>query len=252
MRSNFIHCSILFCVGIFSCASNTNAETLIINEDIAKQKPIEISIVNGQASSIALDNGQKINFVLLPDQSQSIYTADSPIDEGKATTIYLRKIEKLEIPGATTTNKPNLQIHAVDDDGKIHRYEFYLNISTGVERDRIVIKQAELPPSPPKKKVINTIKTTYGVASPEDIRLGLEFSINSGKIKNDGLLARSVKEYIALTLNGVSIFDALSQTKLNIAVIEKLATIGQEQETKRRIITPSNATPANSFPVNKI
>lgn len=77
------------------------ADSLKIEENTASTKPTVVSVVNGQASSIIFENDQIINFVLLPDQSRTVYTPNAPIDSASATALYLRKIEEIDIPGAT-------------------------------------------------------------------------------------------------------------------------------------------------------
>lgn len=236
-------------VSIF-CALTQSATAKIIDveEDKAKSTPIEISVANGQASSIKFSNNQIIDFVMLPDQSRSIYNTNAPIDSGNATSIYLRKIDKLDIPGATQSNTPNLMVETIDEQGNKHQYEFMLNVSSAVERDRVTINPAPVPPPPkpePKPEPVTTIKTQYGDATPADVALGIEMAIKNKDILADGAIAIAAKEYVAITRNGAAAQDALIQTKLPLSVVSKLGTLGQEEDARRRIIPLPEEFPAN-------
>lgn len=235
MKKKLTLSAILYGMSLFATIP-VKGETINIEDKIAQSKPLEISVVDGKASMIIFNNDQKIIFVLLPDQSRSVYTPNSPIESGEATALYLRKIKSLNIPGATESSRPNLLIETKDTENNTHQYEFNIDVNeTAIERDKITIQPA-LPAPEPKPKIINTIQTTYGVATPEDIRLGLETSIKLGKVQANGLVAKAVNEYIALTLNGVSAMDALATTQLPMSVVEKLGSIGQQEDAKRRIL----------------
>ena len=230
------------------------AKIINIEEDKAKSAPIEISVANGQASSIAFQNDQVIDFVILPDQSRSIYNTNAPIDSGNATSIYLRKIDKLDIPGATQSNTPNLIIETIDKEGKKHQYEFLLNVVSAVERDRVTINPAPIPPppeAPPKPEPVTTIKTQYGEATPADIQLGTEMAIKNNEIPADGAIAIAAREYVAITRNGIDAQDALIQTKLPLSVVSKLGALGQQEDARRRIMPLPNEFPGSSHSGSK-
>ncbi len=216
------------------------ADSLRIEEDKASSDPTIVSVVNGQASSIMFENDQIINFVLLPDQSRTVFTPNAPIDSGKTTALYLRKIEEIDVPGATKSNSPNLVIETLDQQGKTQQYEFIIDATgSATDRDKIIIESAPPPPEPPPEpepKILTTVETTYGSATPEDVALGLERAIDEGSISADGTVAAATREYIALVRNGNSANDAIAQTDIPLSVVAELGRLGQEEDAKRRIM----------------
>ncbi len=78
--------------------------------------------------------------------------------------------------------------------------------------------------------------TTYGEATPEDVKLGLEVSIKNNRIKPTAPLAIAIGEYIAQTMNGSSVQDALNKVEIPISVVQKLGSLGQEESTRRKLL----------------
>ncbi len=218
-------------------ASAVNAEMIKVREDKARARSIAVNVEQGQPSPIVFQNGEIIDAIKLGDMSKNVFSFNAPIDSGQTTTVNINQIEEIDIPGATKASVPIIDIETIDTDGERWYYSFELH-NNSAERSKIFIEPAPEPilkPSPEPLPVITTIETTYGSATPEDIELGLEVSIRDKTVKSTGNLARAVREYIAQTQNGTSSKVALANTSLPLSAIQKLAKIGQEEDTKIRL-----------------
>ncbi len=229
-------------IGILAIAiasvNSVNAEEIIkLQADKAREQTVEVSVANGQSSPIIYKNGEIIDAVKLADMSKNLFSFNAPIDSGKATTLNITQSEGIEIPGATTANVPIIDVETIDAAGERQHYSFRL-YNNRAERTKIFIEAApapEPPPEPEPKPVINTVKTKYDEATPEDVALGLEVKIREQIVDPQGSLALAVREYVAKTQNGMSSTDALSNVGLPLSAIQKLGEIGQEEDTKQRL-----------------
>jgi hypothetical protein len=230
-------------IAVFNFVANMTpvmAENITVEENKAQQEPITAGVVPGKSTPIVFKNDEIIDFVLLSDQSKNIFTPNAPIDSGQARSLYIRQIQTLNLEGTTTNEYPNLFVETVDGEGNRQGYEFILN-NNDRDRDRISIEASKPEPIPqplpkPEPKVVNTVKTKFGDATPEDIKLGLDTSIEQGRIERNEPLAVAIEEYIAQTMNGISTTEALEKTGIPLSVIQKLGTLGQQEDAKRRLL----------------
>ncbi|MBW4532336.1 MAG: hypothetical protein KME09_00180 [Pleurocapsa minor HA4230-MV1] len=230
-------------IAVFSLVANiipAMAENITVEDIKAQQEPITAGVVPGKSTPIVFKNNEIIDFVLLSDQSKNIYTPNAPIETGQARSLYVRQIQTLDLEGTTTNEYPNLFVETVDGEGNRQEYEFILN-NNDSDRDRIFIEAAQPEPIPqpkpkPEPEVVNTVKTKFGDATPEDIKLGLDTSIAQDRIKRNEPLAVAIEEYIAQTMNGISTTEALEKTGIPLSVVQKLGTLGQQEDAKRRLL----------------
>lgn len=227
-------------VGVLSNLTPVMADDITLEDKKAQQEPTTIGVVPGQASPIFFKNDQIIDSVLLSDQSKNIYTPGQPISSGNARSLYLRQIETLTIPGTTTSTSPNLYIETIDNEGSRYYYEFIFN-NNDRDRDQVSIIKAKPEPKPqpkpqPEPEVITTVVTVYGEATPEDVQLGLETKIKQNRVDKNEPLVIAIQEYIAQTMNGISSTAALEKTGIPLSVVQQLGALGQEEDTKRRLL----------------
>jgi hypothetical protein len=227
-------------VGVMSNLTPIMADSITLEDKKAQQEPTTIGVVPGKATPIVFKNNQIIDFILLSDQSKNIYTPNAPLETGNARSLYIRQIQTLNIPGTTTNTYPNLFIETIDTEGNRQSYEFILN-NNDRDRDQVSINESKpepiLQPKPqPEPKVVNTVVTIFGEATPEDVQLGLETKIKQNRIERDEPLAIAIEEYIAQTMNGVASTEALEKTGIPLSVVQQLGTLGQQEDTKRRLL----------------
>ena len=216
--------------------SPVTAQTIIKVEDkIAQSQPTNVSLNQGKATGISFENDEVITFVLLSDQSQNVYTLNAPIESGQAQSIFLRQIKTLEIPGTTTNKNPNLFVVTTDAKGKQKEYEFTINNNSGTDNYQIAIEPAR--PKPKVKPILKkTIVTALGEAKPQDIELGLKTNLKKGLLQYNDPVVFSVREYVALTMNGASVDQALKKVEVPLSLIQKLGKIGLQEDARRRLM----------------
>ncbi|MEN9871775.1 MAG: hypothetical protein RLZZ171_2767, partial [Cyanobacteriota bacterium] len=142
--------------------------------------------------------------------------------------------EEINIPLATKTTVPIIDVETIDTAGQRQYYSFELH-NDSAERSKIFIESA--PKSKPiPKPIVTTIQTSYGAASPEDVERGLEARIKERGIDSNSKIVMAIRNYIALTQNGISFTEALTTTQVPISIIQKLAEVGQEEATRQRMM----------------
>ncbi|MHC5727312.1 MAG: hypothetical protein ACYTXY_24895, partial [Nostoc sp.] len=97
----------------------------LIQRDMAASNRIQVQVTPGRATPISFtQTDEAIAYILVADPSQLVYTTDTDLKSGRATTIFLRAIQPLKFPGATTTAITNLLVQTVDKTGQKRLYNF--------------------------------------------------------------------------------------------------------------------------------
>lgn len=211
-----------------------------IDRTAAQEKATDIFLAKGKLTLLKFEDNnnsiKKISMVALGDSSRNTYFISRENDGGEqGKIVFVRQIKSIEFPGATTTQVPNLVVVTIDQKGNEDEFVFNINNDRPEKfTEKIVIKEPESEPrisDQPK----TTILTKYGEASPDDIKLGLDTQLKSGKISRDNGLIPQINEYYALTTNGISSKAALEQLDIPLSVLQKLAEIGQKEDTRQRL-----------------
>jgi hypothetical protein len=225
-----------FAIG-FASARSAIAQTTI-EDNIAQTQPTGISLAEGKATAISFENGEVITFVLLSDQSKNVYTLNAPIETGQAKSIFLRQIKTLEIPGTTTTTNPNLFVVTTNAEGNQKEYQFTINNNSEyVDSYQVAIKPTQEKPKPQIiPEIKNNIESSLGEITPEDIDLGLNTNLRKGLLNQNDPLVFAVKEYVALTMNGSSVKNAMEKVEVPLSLLQKLGTIGLQEDARRRLL----------------
>lgn len=216
-----------------------DAETIYIEDKTARSKSTKIDVSPGKATGISFGNNEKITFVLLSDQSKNVYTPNAPIDSGRANVLFLRQIENLDIPGTTTTERPNLFVVTINSQsGETNTYEFIINNQDSSKEENLVV--IEPTPEPTLLPEIqhesnNIISTSLGKAAPEDLELGLETELKRGNLDPENPLVFSVAECIALLYERQPLQEVLQATDVPLSLLKKLGETGLAEKTRRRM-----------------
>lgn len=90
-------------------------------------KAINVKVWAGRATAIDLSGvNERITQVFLADPSRFTYATDTPLESGKATTIFLRQIQPLKFPQLTTATVTNLFVKTTTAKGTTRLYTFNL------------------------------------------------------------------------------------------------------------------------------
>lgn len=139
----------------------------LIERDMAASNRIQVQITPGRATPISFtQTDEAIAYILVADPSQLVYTTDTDLKSGRATTIFLRAIQPLKFPGATTTAITNLLVQTVDKTGQKRLYNFdIVTLRINTEYVGIQIANALVVPLQGSKLRIVDAPEDVGVAS---------------------------------------------------------------------------------------
>jgi hypothetical protein len=91
----------------FSQSRVTGYQT--VGRDIAINSAIDILVYPGRASAIDFSStDEALAYVLIADPSKVVFSTDAQLASGRAKTVFLRPIQALNFPGATTATITNL------------------------------------------------------------------------------------------------------------------------------------------------
>jgi hypothetical protein len=76
---------------------------------------VQVQVAPGRATPISFSQtDETITYILLADTSRLVHSTDAELETGRAKTVFLRVIQPLRFPGATTTPVTNLMVQTVD------------------------------------------------------------------------------------------------------------------------------------------
>jgi hypothetical protein len=97
----------------------------VVDRNRATTSAVQVQVAPGRATSISFSQtDETIAYILLADASQVVYSTDAELETGRAKTIFLRVIQPLRFPGATTTPVTNLMVQTVGARGQNRLYTF--------------------------------------------------------------------------------------------------------------------------------
>ncbi|MEL6930116.1 MAG: hypothetical protein AAFO95_15960 [Cyanobacteria bacterium J06600_6] len=225
--------SIGICAGISGALLANPAQADVnIPENLAQKETIPINIIPGQTTAINFENEDRVSYLILSDRSKIVYSLNAPIDSGQAKSIFLRNIKPLDFPGEINSNKPNLFVVAIDDEGKQRQYEFIIDNSQEHDRKINIIPEK----TKKTKKPANVINTALGAATPADIRIGLKYKLRRGEISPEDSIALYTSEAVALTQNSQKSLIALAEElEIPLSALSEFGRTGLAQKAKFRL-----------------
>ncbi|MDF5708249.1 MAG: hypothetical protein PUP90_11330 [Nostoc sp. S4] len=153
----------------------------LIERDMATSNRIQVQVTPGRATPISFtQTDEAIAYILVADPSRLVYTTDTDLKSGRATTIFLRAIQPLKFPGATTTAITNLLVQTVDQAGQKRLYNFdIVPVRRNTEYVGIQIANTfVVPPRGSKLRVAD---------APEDVALGGASLALGGASRREGI-----------------------------------------------------------------
>jgi hypothetical protein len=223
----------LFCGSI---ANPINASTPIsyqeLEQKIGAKHSSDIPVYSGRISSIDFSGTDEvINYIGLGDSSKVVFHTDLPIESGTAKSIFLRPIQSLQFPGATTTLITNLVVKTRAEDGNSRLYNFNIVHSKGnpANLGTQIVTRSESS----KKQIDNAkMKTDSGrIVSLNDVRQGLERAISKGYTDKSDPIVYKVKRFLIIARNqDMSTIDAANAAEVDLTIINELAEMAYEVE----------------------
>ncbi len=200
-------------------------------------KSIRLDLYPGRATVIDLSQTEEIIIsVLLADQSNITYTSDYPIESGRSKTLFLRRIQALDFPGATEARVTNLWVKTRSPDGTEYLYSFDLFLASGGVG---MANGVQILPGQTGQGVgsedrnsslslsDNTLIVSNGRrATISDIEEGLQIAIRRGYTPADDPIVFKVEDILLEVRNSSqSLGEAAQQKQVNILILSELAEI---------------------------
>lgn len=197
-----------------------------VGRDIAVNSAIDILVYPGRASAIDFSSTDEVlTYVLIADPSKVVFTTDAQLASGRAKTVFLRPIQALNFPGATTATITNLSIKTVDSKGKQRLYNFNI-VPSNKEPEHLGIRIAPLTPrmSPAQNADRNR------APSASDVEKGLLIAIQKGYTAANDPVVYSVRQFLDKVRNqNLSAADAAARAGVDLSVIVELSRIAREE-----------------------
>jgi hypothetical protein len=201
---------------------------------------INVQVWSGRATAIDFsDVNEQITQIFLADPSRFTYATDTPLSNGQATTVFLRRIKPLNFPNLTTANVTNLFVKTKTSAGNSRLYTF--NIQPGQNQPRY----STVNMAPIKANQINNLTVELGdgrKATLGDIERGLFASIRLGYAPPSDPVVSKVREFLALARNtsNKSLVEIAQNSNLSLRVLTELGLLGIEDSLKVRLNTLPN------------
>lgn len=221
----------------------------LIERDMALSNRIQVEITPGRATPISFtQTNEAIAYILLADPSRLVYTTDTDLKSGRATTIFLKAIQPLKFPGATTTAITNLLVQTIDQTGQKRLYNFdIVPVRRNTGYVGIQIANAFVVP-PRESKLARASLTGEGITSGtalwpiagqqtllidknrrarvDDIETGLRIAINRGYTnKSDPVIPKMQQVLYLLRNSRVTVKEAATSVGVPVEVISELGRI---------------------------
>ncbi|ODG98518.1 hypothetical protein A4S05_09385 [Nostoc sp. KVJ20] len=225
----------------------------LIERDMAASNRIQVQVTPGRATPISFtQTDEAIAYILVADPSRLVYTTDTDLKNGRATTIFLRAIQPLKFPGATTTAITNLLVQTVDKTGQKRLYNFDIvpvRRNTGYVGIQIAnafvipLQGSKLRAASPigfgTARRHRTASENSAIAGQQtllidknrrarvdDIETGLRIAINRGYTNKSDPVVPKVQQILSLLRNSkVTIPEAATSVGVPVEVISELGRI---------------------------
>jgi len=217
--------------------SYAQSAILTVNVNQARgldSKAIDVKVWTGRATAVDFSGvNERITQIFLADPTHFTYATDTPLDNGQATTIFLRKIQPLKFPNLTTTNITNLFVKTKTTYGKAHLYTFNLlhSNSSPVYSGLSISNKTPLPDGGKPTLEVGTFRR----ATINDIERGLVSAIRKGYTPPSDPVVTKVRKFIALARNtsDKSLVEIAQNTKVSLPLLTELGLLGIEDSLKQ-------------------
>ena len=205
----------------------------LIERDTAASNRIQVQVTPGRATPISFSKtDEAIAYILVADPSRLVYTTDTDLKSGGAKTIFLRVIQPLKFPGATTTAITNLLVQTIDQEGQKRLYNFDI-VPHRKNTGYVGIEIANAIPGQQTLVIDNNRRATV-----DDFETGLRIAINRGYTNKNDPVVSKVRQVLALLRNSrVTISEAATSVGVPIDVITELGRMAINQRYCQKLIS---------------
>ncbi|WNZ28153.1 hypothetical protein HJG54_35225 (plasmid) [Leptolyngbya sp. NK1-12] len=213
-------------IGLVSPGLPVQAQTSayqVVDRTRATTSAVQVQVAPGRATSISFSQtDETISYILLADASRVVYSTDAELETGRAKTIFLRVIQPLRFPGATTAPVTNLMVQTVDARRQNRLYTFDIVHSSNPRYVGVQILPA-IARSQASPDVGNLNLT------PGRIQTGLSIAITRGYTSINDPVVGQVRRLLQLTqTENMTVAEAAYSVGIPFTVIEELGRLSRE------------------------
>ncbi|MBE9179399.1 hypothetical protein IQ268_12585 [Oculatella sp. LEGE 06141] len=214
-------------IGLVSPGLSVQAQTSayqVVDRNRATTSAVQVQVAPGRATSVSFSQtDETIAYILLADASQVVYSTDAELETRRAKTIFLRVIQPLRFPGATTTPVTNLMVQTVDARGQNRLYTFDIIHSSnpryvGVQILPAIARSQAYP-------TVGNLNLTL-----DNIQTGLSIAILRGYTSIDDPVVAKVRQLLELMrTENMTVSEAAHSVEVPLEVLASLARLVREE-----------------------
>lgn len=197
----------------------------VIDRNRATTSAMQVQVAPGRATSISFSQtDETITYVLLADTSRLVYSTDTELETGRAKTVFLRVIEPLRFPGATTAPVTNLMVQTVDAAGQNRLYTFDIVHSSNPRYVGVQILPAIA--GSQTSPIAGNLNLT-----PDNIQTGLSIAIMRGYTSIDDPVVAQVRQLLELMrTEDMMVSEAAYSVGIPLDILAELGRLSQENK----------------------
>ena len=201
------------------------------NQSLA-EKAINLQVWTGRATAIDFSSvKEQITQIFLADPSRFTYATDTPLETGRATTIFLRRIKPLQFPNLTTASVTNLFVKTKTANGNVRLYTF--NLQAGENSPKYsTIDIAAVSGVAEQRRTLEV--GSFRRATLSDIERGLVAAVRLGYAPTRDPVVFKVREFLAVARNtsSQSLIEIAQKVNLPLPVLTEIGLLGIEDNIK--------------------
>lgn len=197
----------------------------VVDRNRATTNAVQVQVAPGRATSISFSQtDETITYILLADASRLVYSTDAELETEQAKTIFLRVIEPLRFPGATTASVTNLMVQTVDATGQNRLYTFDIVHSSNPRYVGVQILPAIAQPR--TSPIASNLNLT-----PDNIQTGLNIAIRRGYTAIDDPVVAKVRQLLELMrTENMTISEAAYSVEIPLEILVELGRFSRDDQ----------------------
>ncbi|WP_374789314.1 hypothetical protein [Aerosakkonema funiforme] len=210
-------------------AQSVSSGYQIVNRELAVNSAIDIKVYPGRASAIDFSQTDEVvSYVLIADPSRLVFGTDAQLTSAQAKTVFLRPIQTLRFPGATTAQITSLSLKTVDSQGKQRLYSFnVIPARTSANPNYLGIRIAAVSPRLRQQRT-SSVNAGRSITL-SDVERGLLIAVQRQYTAPNDPVVYQVQQFLTkMRENNLSAADAAAAVGVDLSVIFELAKIGRE------------------------
>jgi hypothetical protein len=195
----------------------------VVDRTRATNSSVQVQVAPGRATPISFSQtDETITYILLADASRVVYSTNAELETGQAKTVFLRVIQPLRFPGATTAPVTNLMVQTVDARGQNRLYTFDIVHSSNPRYAGVQIL-----PAIARSQAFSVGNLNL---TPDRIQTGLSIAIMRGYTLIDDPVVAKVRQLLELMrTENMTVSEAAHSVGVSLDVLVSLVRLVQDE-----------------------